>query len=230
MTKQASNLDQLSDKIGYAFHSKQWLQLAVTHRSAKGINNERLEFLGDSILGMIIAEALFQKFPNATEGELSRLRSFLVRGKSLTSIAHHLELGDYLQLGSGELKSGGKHRDSILEDAVEAIIGAIFLDGGFTACQTCVLNWFAKQLATLKLDEVDLKDPKSRLQEYVQGKGQALPVYKIESIKGSSHAHEFTVRCTLNKQNISTIATGTSRRRAEQAAAKAVLALLNNEK
>ncbi len=230
MTRKANTLAKLSQHIGYTFTTEQWLQTAITHRSVPGENNERLEFLGDAVLGAIISDALFHRFPQATEGQLSRLRSSLVRKESLANIAHTLHIGDFLQLGGGELKSGGKRRDSILADGIEAIIGAIYLDSGLPECKQCILTWFATSLDELKLDPEQLKDPKSRLQEYVQAKRQALPIYQIESVTGEPHLRQFSVRCFLQKQGLSAVGSGSSRRHAEQVAAAAVLALLQDAK
>lgn len=223
MTQQATRLDQLCSQIGYTFASKKWLKLALTHRSAKGSNNERLEFLGDAVLGLIISDVLYKRFPKANEGDLSRLRSNLVCRESLANIAKDFQIGDYLQLGSGELKNGGKRRDSILADSLEAIIGAIFSDGGFEACEKCVLAWFAEKLASLRIDAHELKDPKSRLQEYAQGKHHGLPQYVVEGITGEPHNRTFIVRCSIEREAVSSIGVGSSRRRAEQSAAEAML-------
>ncbi len=219
-------LKRLSQKLGYTFKDENLLIQALTHRSAKGENNERLEFLGDSILGYIIARELFEKFPKASEGELTRMRSTLVRGVTLADIGRDFELGDCLILGPGELKSGGHRRESILEDAIEAIIGAVFLDSDMTQCRELVLRWFATRLDSTN-PGVSQKDPKTRLQEYLQGRRLDLPNYEVIKTTGQSHNQEFTISCTAQGIKEAVIAKGTSRRKAEQAAAQKVLELLN---
>jgi ribonuclease-3 len=216
---------RLSDKIGHQFSDASLLKQALTHRSAKGVHNERLEFLGDSILGFVIAEALFEKFPKHDEGDLTRMRSSLVKGVTLAEMAREFELGEYLFLGPGELKSGGHRRESILEDAMEAIIGAVYLDAGLICCKLLILNWFSARLAIIKPGN-EQKDPKTRLQEYLQGRKIALPEYEVIDTKGQSHNQEFTVRCRTLVLNEDVVATGTSRRKAEQAVAAKVLSLL----
>ena len=220
------HLNRLQDKLGYQFKNEQLLVQALTHRSAKGDNNERVEFLGDSILGFVIARVLFEKFPTASEGELTRMRSTLVRGVTLAEIGRYFDIGDYLVLGPGELKSGGFRRDSILEDAIEAIIGAVFLDSDLNTARELVLNWF-----TSRLDEINpnqsQKDPKTRLQEYLQGRNLPLPVYEVIDITGQSHNQQFTIRCMVETVSETIISKGTSRRKAEQAAAQQALELLN---
>ena len=222
-------LAQLSKKIGYTFKNESLLLRALTHRSAKGAHNERLEFLGDSILGFIIAQALFEKFPKQNEGDLTRMRSSLVKGVTLAEIGRNFDLGDHLILGPGELKSGGHRRESILEDAIEAIIGAVYLDSDIEVCRALVLNWFAKRLAEIKPGQ-EQKDPKTRLQEYLQGRKIALPQYEVIEIKGQSHNQEFTVRCSTDVIEKAVTTTGSSRRKAEQAAAEQVLKLISQDK
>lgn len=201
----------------------------MTHRSARGLNNERLEFLGDSILGLVIARALYEKFPKATEGQLSRMRASLVKGETLAEMATELELGECLFLGSGELKSGGFRRSSILEDAIEAVIGAVERDGGLQAAQDLVLHLYKQ-----RLDEVDLdastKDPKTRLQEHLQGQGKALPVYEVVRISGDTHDQTFVVSCSIEDLSKPAQGKGGSRRKAEQAAAQKVLDTLEKQK
>ncbi|MDF2939891.1 MAG: ribonuclease [Gammaproteobacteria bacterium] len=218
-------LNQLCQKIGYFFNDSNLLYLALSHRSSEGPHNERLEFLGDAVLSLSIAEALYQKFPEAKEGELSRLRSSLVKGETLAVVAQEFNLGDYLRLGSGELKSGGYRRSSILEDAIEAIIGAIYLDSDFPTARAMVLAWFKSRIQALSLTD-SLRDSKSRLQEYLQSKGYALPVYELVKAEGPDHAQIFTVRCMVKDLNLSAEAEGPSRRIADQEAAKALLALI----
>jgi len=222
-------LKRLSNKIGYTFNNIDLLLQALTHRSAKGTHNERLEFLGDSILGYVIAEVLFQKFPTHDEGDLTRMRSTLVRGVTLAEIGRGFNLGEHLILGPGELKSGGHRRDSILEDAVEAIIGAVYLDSDNDTAKALVLNWFTDRLENIKPGN-EQKDPKTRLQEYLQARKIALPLYDVVHTSGQSHNQQFTVRCTTEVIKTEVITKGTSRRKAEQAAAQQVLALILDKK
>lgn len=218
---------QLASRLQYEFQELELLQLAVTHRSYHGSqNNERLEFLGDSILNFIIGEALFKKFPSAKEGQLSRLRAKLVKGTTLTKVAKQLELGPYLLLGPGELKSGGSRRDSILADAVEAIIGAIYLDGGMEVVKQHVLIWFESMLNSLSLDDT-VKDNKTRLQEWLQSRKLDLPEYKIVDVAGKSHAQKFVVECDVKGLQASAQGEGQSRRVAEQIAAGKILQHIN---
>jgi ribonuclease III len=220
---------QLSKRLGYQFKKTALLTQALTHRSAKGAHNERLEFLGDSVLGFVIAEVLYKKFPRCSEGELTRMRSSLVKGVTLAELARDFNLGEHLILGPGELKSGGFRRDSILEDAVEAIIGAIFLDADMDSAQQVILSWFAQRLQKINPAE-EQKDPKSRLQEYLQGRKIALPHYEVIQITGQSHQQEFTVRCSSEKLKIEVVTKGASRRKAEQEAALQLLGKIKNDK
>ncbi|MEM9256824.1 MAG: ribonuclease III [Pseudomonadota bacterium] len=220
-----SDTGRLQQALGYQFSDQELLELALTHRSAGTRNNERLEFLGDAVLNYVIAEALYQQFPHAREGELSRLRASLVRGETLATVASELGLGDCLMLGSGERKSGGQRRTSILADALEAVLGAILLDSDATASRDCVLLWFAARLASVTEDSAG-KDPKTRLQEYLQGLGRPLPEYQLVSVEGQDHAQEFHVICRLEEPNIGLEGVGSSRRKAEQQAADAVLTAL----
>ncbi len=222
-------LAQLSKRLGYTFNNEQLLLQSLTHRSAKGEHNERLEFLGDSILGFVIAEQLFNQFPQESEGDLTRMRSSLVKGVTLAKIAIDFKLGEHLILGPGEKKSGGHRRESILEDAVEAIIGAIYLDSDMNTCKALILRWFENRLAKIK-PGINQKDPKTRLQEYLQGRKIPLPQYDVIDIKGQSHNQEFTVRCTTEVTNEEIVTKGTSRRKAEQAAADKVLEIISNDK
>ena len=219
----------LSKKLGYQFKEPALLKQALTHRSAKGVHNERLEFLGDSILNFVIAQILYEMFPKSSEGELTRMRSSLVKGVTLAEIARDFKLGDHLILGPGELKSGGFKRDSILEDAIEAIVGAIFLDADINTVQKVVLNWFAHRLSIIQPGQ-EQKDPKSLLQEYLQGRKIALPQYDVIQITGQSHQQEFTVRCSSEKLNVEVITKGSSRRKAEQEAAQQLLDKIKNAK
>lgn len=218
----------LVKRIGHGFQRPELLELALTHRSYSGKqNNERLEFLGDSLLNFIIGEALFERFPHAREGQLSRLRASLVKGTTLTKIAQILELGPFLLLGPGELKTGGSRRDSILADSVEAIIGAIYLDGGMDACKERVLEWFGPRLQTLSLDDT-VKDNKTRLQEWLQGQKLPLPAYNILDVSGSSHSQSFVVECVVADADLRFEGKGHSRRQAEQMAAGLMLTALEN--
>jgi len=222
MKNNAQVIARLSKKLGYTFNDQTLLIQALTHRSAKGSHNERLEFLGDSILGFIIAETLYEQFPKQDEGELTRMRSSLVKGVTLAEIARDFNLGEFLILGPGELKSGGHRRDSILEDAVEAIIGAVYIDSDIYTCKDLVLSWFEQRLSVIKPGQ-EQKDPKTRLQEYLQGRKIPLPQYEVIDTTGQSHNQEFTVRCTTKELSIDVTTKGTSRRKAEQAAADKVL-------
>jgi ribonuclease-3 len=216
----------LCQKLNYTFNNPSLLEDALSHRSFRGNkNNERLEFLGDSILNFIIAAALFRKYPTASEGELSRLRASLVRGETLAALAQEFMLGKYLRLGAGELKSGGSQRISILADAMEAVVGAIYLDSDMAICEQCILNWYADRLSNFA-ELPDLKDPKTRLQEYLQAHKFPLPNYEILSIEGVQHAQTFSVKCSVEGMAQSAIGLGTSRRRAEQEAAQKILELL----
>jgi len=218
-------INRLSKRIGYDFTKPELLIQALTHRSAKGQHNERLEFLGDSILGFVIAEALFEKFPKHDEGDLTRMRSSLVKGVTLAEIGRDFNLGEHLILGPGELKSGGHRRESILEDAIEAIIGAVYLDSDICRCKQLILTWFAQRLQIIKPGN-EQKDPKTRLQEYLQGRKIPLPVYDVIDTSGQSHNQQFTVRCITEVIDTEVVAKGTSRRKAEQSAAQQVLVLL----
>lgn len=206
-------------QIGYVFQAPNLLQLALTHRSYAAANNERLEFLGDSVLNLVVAQQLYQRFPALPEGDLSRLRAQLVKESTLCEIAIALELGNHLRMGEGELKSAGWRRPSILADAVEAIVGAVYLDGGYVAAEALVIKLYQDKLATIDPKAID-KDAKSQLQEYLQSKKIALPDYNVVSIEGEAHAQSFKVECHIQKLNIVTLGEGTSRRNAEQQAAQ----------
>jgi ribonuclease-3 len=201
------------------------LEAAVTHRSTGNNNNERLEFLGDAVLGHVIAEWLYGQFPDASEGQLSRLRAALVKRESLADIARGLELGEYLRLGAGELKSGGFRRDSILADAFEAVLGAILLDGGFEACRATLHRLFDGRFAQLSVVD-ERKDPKTRLQEYLQSRKLELPVYEMMEVSGKSHNQQFVVACRCDALEACSQGRGGSRRKAEQAAAEKMLETL----
>lgn len=216
--------DRLSQAIGYRFRDPARLEQALTHRSAGPLNNERQEFLGDAILGFVVADALYQRFPDASEGDLSRLRARLVKKESLARIARQLKLGSYLNLGAGELRSGGQSRDSILADALEAVLAAVYLDGGYTVAREVVLRLFQPRLDDLPADARD-KDPKTRLQEWLQSRKLPLPRYTIETITGKQHHQEFVVECRVEALELTTRGRGGSRRKAEQDAARRLLEL-----
>ncbi|MFW2374170.1 MAG: ribonuclease III [Gammaproteobacteria bacterium] len=211
-------VSRLIQSLEYSFKDQQLLMEALTHRSASSNNNERLEFLGDSILNFVIAAELFRHYPDLPEGDLSRLRASLVKKDGLVLIAHDLNLGEYLTLGSGEMKSGGHRRDSIQADAVEAIFGAVYLDGGFEPCQQLILQLYQKQLNNAP-DPATLKDPKTQLQELLQGRKLPLPSYEILDVSGKSHQQTFQVSCLIDDLSIVTEAKASSRRKAEQKAA-----------
>jgi ribonuclease-3 len=215
--------------IDYRFNDSQLLQEALTHRSVGRTNYERLEFLGDSVLNLVISSRLYELRPTDSEGELSRLRSRIVRGKTLTELALGMGLGKQLILGEGEMKSGGFRRASILADALEALIGAIFLDGGFEACRKVILDLCDPLIKSLP-DAEELKDAKSKLQEWLQARGKPLPEYELIRETGADHAKQFFVSCRISDEGkIKVEASGSSRRNAEQAAAAEVLAQLDQQ-
>lgn len=220
---------QRGDLIGHAFNDPGLLQQALTHRSAGTPNNERLEFLGDSIVNMMVAQALYERWPKADEGALTRARAELVREGALAVIARELQLGERLILGPGEMKTGGNRRDSILADALEAVVAAIYLDAGFAACQTVVLPWFNASMQALPATGKPEKDPKTRLQEWLQARQKALPLYELVSESGDDHAKTFRVRCGVTDPAVSTEGEGASRRLAEQQAAAAALEQLDSK-
>lgn len=215
----------LERRLGYHFENPELLDLALTHRSYKGSNNERLEFLGDAILSFVIAEYLYQRFPKAKEGQLSRLRALLVKGVTLAEIGKEFALGEHLNLGGGELKSGGHRRESILADAVESLIGAIYLDSNHDTCREVVLSWYQQRLENLSLEDTE-KDPKTRLQEYLQSLKKALPNYQVTQVSGEAHNQGFVVLCQIEELSVTTEGKGSSRRYAEQSAAKKALSEL----
>jgi ribonuclease-3 len=219
----------MDELLGYAFKNPLLLKMALTHRSADGENNERLEFLGDAILGVIVSSLLYHQFPKAPEGDLSRMRAHLVNEESLADIAKQLHVGDHILLGSGELKSGGFRRKSILADTLEAIIGAMYLDGGIEICEKKVHLWFKDCLSYLD-SAVFLKDPKTRLQEYLQAQKQALPVYSVIAMMGQSHRQHFHVKCEIPGIDYRAEGVGSSRRAAEQMAAEKWIAWFLKEK
>lgn len=208
---------------GHAFADPALLAQALTHRSAGSPHNERLEFLGDALVNQFIAEALYLQWPRADEGALTRARAELVRESALAGIARTLDLGAALVLGPGEMKTGGHRRDSILADAMEALVAAIYLDAGFEACRAVVLPWFAPLIEALPPPNKVGKDAKTRLQEWLQGRQRALPVYALVAESGDDHARIFTVSCSLADPPVTTEGEGSSRRAAEQQAAEAAL-------
>jgi ribonuclease-3 len=220
-------IKQLYDHLGYAFESEATLEAALTHRSMGGINNERLEFLGDAILNFIVAESVFQSFPEAPEGELTRLRAQIVKGDTLALVAEELELGPFLRLGIGEMKSGGAHRPSILADTLEAIIAAIYLEAGIETAKACIMRWFDSRLKALSADSLS-KDPKTALQEWLQARKLPLPTYCVTQIEGIAHEQTFSVQCEVGSLVKITQGKGHSRRRAEQEAARLALEQLLN--
>lgn len=222
------SVDRLCDRLGYRFVQPELLQRALSHRSVGSDNNERLEFLGDSILSYVISVELFQRFPDVDEGRLSRLRASLVKGDTLAVVARELSLGDYLQLGPGELKSGGFRRGSILADAFEALLGAIYLDADIATVQRITLQLFNERLLDIN-PETALKDPKTRLQEYLQSRQLPLPSYEVAQITGKAHSQTFTVMCRIDALDTVVTADATSRRKAEQMAAKLILEKLDSE-
>ncbi|MBM7060414.1 ribonuclease III [Pseudomonas sp. UL073] len=221
-------LSRLERQLGHTFGNPDLMVLALTHRSFAGRNNERLEFLGDAILNFVAGEALFSRFPQAREGQLSRLRARLVKGETLARLARGFDLGEYLRLGSGELKSGGYRRESILADALEALIGAIYLDAGMDVARERVLAWLTGELDGLTLVDTN-KDPKTRLQEFLQSRGCELPRYSVLDIQGEPHCRTFVVECEIALLNDKTLGQGGSRRIAEQVAATAALIALGVE-
>ncbi len=218
-------LPALTRSLGYEFADQALLELALTHKSLGSRNYERLEFLGDSLLGFSVADYLYRRFNTSSEGKLSRMRSSVVRRETLAEVARRLELGKYIQMGEGELKSGGYQRDSILADTLEALIGAVYLDGGTVPATKLIHRHFEPVLEALNTG-TNYKDAKSLLQEALQAKGLALPRYEVVETEGSAHRQTFVVECTIDETGKSARAAGTSRREAEQSAALALLGLL----
>jgi len=217
-----------NDTLRYQFRDPQLLRLALKHRSAAGAHNERLEYLGDAVLGLVVAEILYQQLPDADEGYLSRLRANLVRRETLADVASGLGLGERIELGSGELKSGGFRRASILANTLEALFGAIYLDGGLDAIRDTIVTLYDRRLQDLPAPDA-LKDPKSCLQEILQSRSLDLPVYVIENVEGDDHQRRFTASCSVAALELKTAGEGSSRRAAEQGAAARMLAQLNDE-
>ncbi|WP_305907317.1 ribonuclease III [Methylomarinum sp. Ch1-1] len=220
--------EELAKKLGLTFNNPQLFTLALTHRSMGAKNNERLEYLGDSVLGFVIARQLYEMFPDAGEGILSRLRASLVNQSSLAELARMHNVGEYLILGAGELKSGGYRRDSILSDAMEAIMGALVKDQGIETCRLWILDLFADKLSELSADNWS-KDPKTQLQELMQAKQLELPVYELVTQTGAAHAQTFKVKCSVELIEQNCVGEGVSRKKAEQAAAEKMLHLLKSK-
>lgn len=218
---------KLEKSVKYIFKDKELLKTALTHRSLTKKNNEQLEYLGDAILGFVIADVMLQRFPQATEDELTRLRVSLVKEEALAKLARELKLGDYLRLGAGEIKNNGQQRDSILANAFEALVGAIYLDAGIEKCRQCILAFY--NILLLKASPYKLnKDPKTTLQELLQSKNQSLPMYDIVAERVEPNAHFFTINCHVPDWDVSVRAQGRSKRVAEQLAAEKALALLKS--
>lgn len=221
----SGNISDLQKKLGYHFRDERLITTALTHRSYDKNHNERLEYLGDSILGFIIAEALYHHFPDQPEGVLTRFRASLVKRETLAKVARSLELGDYILLGTGEKRSGGWRRDSILSNTLEAIIGAIYLDSDILPCRSFVLNLFQDHINNMSPEQQN-KDPKTELQEYLQARKMDLPDYKVVAEEGEAHNRRFTVECRVDALNNTMTAQGKSKRSAEQIVARKVLEVL----
>jgi ribonuclease-3 len=228
MIRQPQAIEALQRALDYRFQCVELLEQALTHRSAKGAHNERLEFLGDSVLGFVTAALLYAQFPKASEGQLTRLRAQLVKEKTLAEIARELELGELLRMGGGELKSGGYRRASILSDALEALFGAIYLDGGIAAAEHSIKQLYQNRIQSLSLESA-LKDSKTRLQEWLQSRKQALPDYQVTKEEGQDHNKVYWVQCHVKSHSLTTEGNGSSRRKAEQQAAAKMMKLLLNE-
>lgn len=229
MSKSDAQLEKLQRALDYQFRDPSLLALALTHRSKGSSNNERLEFLGDSILGFVVADMLYSQFSSSPEGHLSRFRASLVKKETLAELAREFSLGDFLYLGSGELKSGGFRRDSILADAMEAIIGAIYLDSGMDSARQLIEKCIGPRTAALSAGN-ELKDPKTRLQELLQAQHYPLPIYAVVNTSGDEHNQCFEVTCKVQGLAEAATGIGNSRRKAEQAAAEKALQMLANSK
>jgi ribonuclease-3 len=224
----ANLLKQLQQNLGYQFSDESLLTTALTHRSFSSDHNERFEFLGDSLVNMLVAEMLFEAYPNLPEGKLTQQRAMLVKGKTLAKIGKAFDVGEYLTLGAGEIKTGGTQRESILGDAVEAIIAAIYLDSDFDHCRTTVRNWFEDRVANI--DTLGkAKDAKTRLQEVLQASGKNLPVYKTKEVQGEQHNQRFVVSCKVALLPKPTEGMAASKKMAEQIAAEKVLQALGED-
>ena len=226
MTAQASIW--IADSLGYEFTDADLLQQALTHRSANGPNNERLEFLGDAILDFVVSDVIYRSFPEASEGDLSKLRASLVKKSSLAGLAEQTGVGDFLVLGGGERKSGGHRRNSILADTLEALFGAVYLDSGYAAAEDVIKRVFGTRLVEFPaIDE--LRDPKTRLQEWLQARGFELPQYGLLKVTGKAHNQRFEVQCSIQDGDQAAVGDGTSRRKAEQDAAMQMLVVLGED-
>ncbi len=218
-------LNQLQIAVGYKFTDANLLELALSHKSVGSKNNERLEFLGDSLINHVVAEVVFHRFPLLKEGELSRVRSNLVRTETLADLGIHLGISECIILGLGERKSGGRHRGSIIADSVEALAGAILLDGGFEEARKAILYWYSEKFLRLS-EDLAQKDPKTQIQEYAQSIGLGLPIYEVDSITGDPHERQYFVTCRFGTGNLVGRGKGSSRQAAEQQAASRILANL----
>ena len=219
--------EHLAKKLNHAFSDIKLLHAAITHRSSSETNNERLEFLGDSILNFVVAAELYARFPKAREGDLTRLRALLVRGETVAEVAREFGIGEYLSLGIGERKSGGHQRTSILADALEAIIGAIYLDSSLEVCRLCILRWYESRFNAL-VPGVSQKDAKTQLQEYMQARRVPLPEYQVVQMGGDAHSPIFEVQCIFTLLKGPFIGVANTRRKAEQNAADLALEALKN--
>lgn len=223
-------LSYFQNKINYYFKNINLLEQALTHRSVGSENNERLEFLGDALVNLLVGDVLFSKFPEAKEGQLSRLRASLVSGEALAELARELEMPDFLKLGGGEIKTGGRHRESILAGAMEAVIGAVYQDSDFATCREKVLCWYESRFNGLDLDQQSI-DSKTALQEYLQAQKKSLPIYEVIEQSGKSHDQVFKVQCIIEELGLdqAEMGVGSNRRKAEQQAAKLMLEKLKND-
>jgi ribonuclease-3 len=223
-----ADIDKLEEQLGYRFGDPALLEQALTHRSAAALNNERLEFLGDGILNFVVAAELYHRKPDLPEGDLSRLRASMVNQSSLARVARQMDLGTHLRLGTGEMKSGGHRRESILSDGLEAVFGAIYLDSGFETARRVIIACYGERLE--HLPEVDeLKDPKTRLQEYLQSGRLPLPRYEVLEVSGKAHSQSFSVECRIDGVSEATVGEAKSRRQAEQRAAQTMLERLRGD-
>jgi ribonuclease III len=224
----SKHLKSLMKRLDYTFNDITLLETALRHRSMGAHNNERLEFLGDSVVNCVVAKALFHQFPKGAEGELSRLRAQVVNRDFLAQLGQGMALGEVLELGSGELKSGGFRRASILADAFEAVVGAIVLDSDFDTAEACLLRWYAKPLADMSLEGLQ-KDAKTGLQEWLQSRSMALPIYQVDGVEGQAHDQTFKVSCRVDGMDFTARGEGYSRRKAEQCAAQVFLEWIDDE-
>lgn len=227
-SERQARLSRLQAQLGYDFADPALLELALTHRSAGRPNNERLEFLGDSVVNHVITEQLYRKFADSREGDLSRMRSALVRGETLAQVARELQLDEFLKMGPGEMKSGAWRRDSIMADVFEAVLGAMLLDSGLDQCRERVLAWFESRLSQASPEQLG-KDCKTQLQEYLQRRRKSLPVYEVVTVTGEGHNSRFEVACRVKEFKLQQIGHGSSRQKAEQQAASLILEDLHSD-